>query len=136
MSEPNAINFHPASPILRVQDLDASIDYYTDALGFTIDWQDSGVMASVARGACHIMLAQGDQGNPGSWVYIGIGDVDVLYAEYKTTGAKIRHEPTNYWWAYEMQVEDLDGNVLRIGSANRKDMPFGEWLDMNGNLWR
>jgi hypothetical protein len=48
----------------------------------------------------------------------------------KNSGAKIRHPPTNYSWALEMQVEDLDGNVLRLGSAPRTGEPDGEWLDM------
>ena len=34
-----------------------------------------------------------------------------------------------------MQIEDLDGNVLRIGSDNRIDQPIGEWLDMYGGRW-
>jgi hypothetical protein len=35
----------------------------------------------------------------------------------------------------EMQIEDLDGNVLRFGSDPRKDEPNGPWLDMNGDRW-
>jgi hypothetical protein len=38
-------------------------------------------------------------------------------------------------WALEMQVEDLDGNVLRIGSDPRPGEPDGEWLDMHGRRW-
>jgi hypothetical protein len=34
-----------------------------------------------------------------------------------------------------MQIEDLDGNVLRIGSESKPDMPLGPWRDMHGNLW-
>ncbi|MGA9529566.1 MAG: hypothetical protein WBS24_15730 [Terriglobales bacterium] len=58
-----------------------------------------------------------------------------MLEEYRRTGAKIRHPPTNYPWACEMQVEDLDGNVLRMGSDNKKDQPTGEWLDMQGQRW-
>jgi hypothetical protein len=32
--------------------------------------------------------------------------------------------PTNFPWALEMQVEDPDGNVLRIGSEPKTDRPF------------
>jgi len=31
-----------------------------------------------------------------------------------------------------MRVEDLDGNVLRLGSDSLAGQPFGEWLDMHG----
>jgi hypothetical protein len=34
-----------------------------------------------------------------------------------------------------MQVEDLDGNVLRLGSEPKSDEPIGEWLDMRGVRW-
>ena len=128
-------NFHPATPILKVTDLEASVTYYETALGFRIDWHEKGIIASVSRQSCNILLAEGDQGNGQAWVYIGVGDTDMIYEEYRNAGAMIRHKPTNYWWAYEMQVEDLDGNVLRLGSEPKKGELVGNWLDMNGVEW-
>jgi len=64
-----------------------------------------------------------------------VGDADALLEEYRSTGAKIRHLPTNYSWAYEMQIEDPDGNVLRFGSDSKSDIPVGEWMDMRGHRW-
>jgi len=89
----------------------------------------------VSRDKCHLFLSQGDQGHVGSWVWIGVEDATALFEEYQRTGAKIRHPPTNYQWAYEMQVEDIDGNVLRLGSEPKENESFGEWLDMNGKNW-
>jgi hypothetical protein len=37
----------------------------------------------------------------------------------------VRHAPTNYWWAYEMQIEDIDGNVLRMGAEPKDGVPMG-----------
>jgi hypothetical protein len=34
------------------------------------------------------------------------------------------------------QVEDLDGNVLRMGSNPEKDKPLGVWRDADGIRWR
>jgi hypothetical protein len=34
-----------------------------------------------------------------------------------------------------MQIQDLDGNVLRMGSDTKSDEPFGPWLDMRGERW-
>ena len=34
-----------------------------------------------------------------------------------------------------MQVEDPDGNILRIGSDPKPDQPTGPWLDMYGHTW-
>ena len=73
-------------------------------------------MASVARDGCSIMLCEGAQGQSGTWVWIGVEDIRPLYDRLTRRGARIRREPENRPWAYEMQVEDLDGHVLRFGS--------------------
>jgi uncharacterized glyoxalase superfamily protein PhnB len=130
-----AIAFGGITPVLRVRDAAASTKYYVKALGFKVNFQTPGFV-SVSRGRCGIFLCEGDQGNPGSWVWIDGKNVEAVFEEFKASGAKIRHPPANYPWALEMQVEDLDGNVLRIGSDPRKDQPAGEWLDMRGVRWR
>jgi catechol 2,3-dioxygenase-like lactoylglutathione lyase family enzyme len=129
------IEFEVVTPILRVQNLSASIDYYVKVLGFKLDWEYPGIFASVSRSRCTIYLCEGDQGNLGTWVWIGVADIEPLFEDYRGRGAKIRHQPTNYSWAYEMQIEDPDGHVLRFGSGPKADQPFGEWLDMHGNKW-
>ncbi len=130
------IDFEGVSPILTVADIRASIDYYVDVLGFKLDWGGENGFASVSHGRCHIMLSEGDQGHPGAWVWVGVTDAGKLFEEYKSRGAKLRHPPTNYQWAYEMQVEDPDGNVLRMGSEPKPEQPIGPWLDMHGVLWK
>ena len=124
-----AINFHQASPILRVKNLEASLQYFHHVLGFTIDWTDPTQLASVSRGDANVMLCAGDQGNPPAWVWIGVGDTQALCAEYAAKGARIRMDPTNFPWALEMHVEDLDGNVLRLGSEPLPDRPYGPWRE-------
>ena len=135
------IAFGCVTPVLRVGDISVSVEYYVRALGFTVNflYPDSQApdFASISRGDCCLFLCAGDQGNPGSWVWIDGKDVEALYAEYRASGAKIRNPPTNYpWGSMEMQVEDPDGNVLRIGSDAKKDQPIGDWLDMHGVRWR
>ena len=128
------IEFDGVTPVLRVRDVEASTEYYVRVPGFKIDFQTAGFV-SVSRGRCCLFLCEGDQGHPGAWAWIGVSDAAALEAEYRSTGARIRHPPTNYPWAYEMQVEDLDGNVLRFGSDSIPGEPYGEWLDMHGRLW-
>jgi uncharacterized glyoxalase superfamily protein PhnB len=133
------IAFHGVTPVLRVNDLDASLEYYVQVLGFKKDWRDDdgNSFASVSRGHCHLFLSVGDQGNAGSWMWIGVSDVDALHEELLGKGAKVRHRPTNYpWGSRELHVEDPDGNVLRLGSDNKPGEPLGDWLDMRGVLWR
>jgi len=130
-----ATEFECVTPILRVSNVGESIAYYVGVLGFKIDWQ-AGDFASVGRDRCHIMLAEGEQGHAGTWVWIGVEDAGRLYEEYKAKGAMIRRPPTSYEWAYELQVFDPDGHVLRLGSEPRQDEPIGPWLDENGVLWQ
>lgn len=128
--------FEGVNPIFRVRSVSASIDHYVHVLGFKLDWRDqNSEFASVSRGRCHIFLCEGDQGNFGTWVWIGVENVEALFDEYRNKAARVRHPPSNYPWALEMQVEDLDGNVLRIGSDPKTDQPWGEWLDMRGGRW-
>ena len=109
-------NVEMIDPILRVADLDASLRYYTEVLGFDAAPWNTGDFTAVSLAGHGIYLAQGMQGQPGAWVWIGVGDVHAVHTLYESRGAIIRLPPTNYPWALEMQVEDPDGNVLRFGS--------------------
>ena len=119
--------FEGASPILSVTDMTRSVRHYVEVLGFkNADWGNDD-FTSVNRNGAGIYLCQGGQGQPGTWVWIGVEDVEALYEEYTVSGATFRHGPENYPWAYEMHVEDPDGHVLRFGSEPRTDMPFVPW---------
>ncbi|WNJ19367.1 glyoxalase superfamily protein [Pontibacter sp. G13] len=128
------MNFHSSVPIFNVQDLKASRKYYIERLGFRQDWDYEDIVCSISRGNCSIMLVQQDQGRGGAWVWIGVGDTEHLHEELATSGANIRQGPTNFPWALEMQVEDLDGNVIRFGSDSLAGKPYGPWKDMHGRL--
>jgi len=101
-------------PILNVKNLQASLDYYLNKLGFEKKWE-TPTFASVGRGKATIFLCEGGQGQPGTWMSIFLHDVDALYAEYQQRGALIREPPMNFPWEHrEMLVEDLDGHRLRM----------------------
>ena len=122
-------------PILCVESLDASVSYYLEQLGFSLQWR-SGTVASVARDRTSMMLCEGDQGHAGTWVWISATDVDALYAELRDRGARLRHAPANYpWGSRECQVTDPDGHVLRFGADLRPGEPFGDWVDGQGTRW-
>src|ERR1035438_1550860 len=99
-ANPTANELGGATPIFCVANLPASIEYYANALGFHLNWQGPGIFASVSRGRCCIFLCQQDQGHPGAWTWIGVSDAESLATEFRSSGAKIRHPPTNYRWAY------------------------------------
>lgn len=122
-------------PILRVRDLTESVAYYVNVLGFTHDWTD-GTVASVHRDRASAMLCEGDQGQPGTWLWISVSDVDALYGELEQRGARLRHPPTNYpWGSRECQITDPDGHVLRFGADVLAGEPPGPFRDGEGRLW-
>jgi predicted enzyme related to lactoylglutathione lyase len=136
VTESSTNNFGSPVPVFRVKDVDASISYYLNALGFQLQWRASEGFACVARDKCSIFLTNDNQSQPRMWIWIGVEDARALHGQYVATGAKIRNAPENFEWALEMQVEDLDGNVLRIGSDSEKDKPLGVFRDADGVRWR
>ncbi len=123
-------------PVFRVADVRASVKYYEEALGFSIaPWSDDS-FASITRGDCNIFLTSDKQSQPRMWVWVGVEDARALHAEYEQSGAKIRNPPNNFEWALEMQIEDLDGNVIRFGSDREDNQPLGIWRDADGVGWR
>jgi catechol 2,3-dioxygenase-like lactoylglutathione lyase family enzyme len=113
--------FECANPILNVADMARSVRYYVDVLGFTNAEWGGDDFTFVTRDGAGIYLAEGDQGQPGTWAWIGVGDVEALFEEYTAKGATILHPPENYAWACEMKVGDPDGHVLRFGSDPKQD---------------
>ena len=127
-SQTKKTRFESIHPILSVRSLADSLKYYIDALGFTrAPWGD--MFTFVARDGCRLYLCEGEQGHAGTWVWVGVEDVEALHEEYKARGALIRHPPRNYPWALEFHVEDPDGHILRFGSEPREDQPFDPFVE-------
>ena len=101
-------------PILFAKDMDASAKYYVDVLGFDKGWQSEN-FAMVSRDEFRIYLST-SQGKPGSYLWVGVQDVDVFHQEYKKSGAEIIQPPKDMGHALEMHVRDPSGNIVRFGS--------------------
>lgn len=118
------MQFPVACPEIPVDDLAASIAYYSDQLGFTLDWSDTNLgLAGVSRGDSRLFLADAGyraaRGNRGPillWINLsGREEVDALHAQWLETNARITSPPTAQpWQLYEFFAEDIDGNILRI----------------------
>ncbi len=113
--------FEHADPILNVADMAQSLRYYVYILGFTnAEWGGED-FTCVTRDGANIYLCEGDQGQAGTWVWLGVEDVEALYDEYRQSGALILQPPENFPWACEMRVTDPDGHVLLFGSEPKVD---------------
>lgn len=130
-AERSANRFESAVPILNVRNVAASIEYYVDKLGFQKEWEwgTPPDFACVHRDEVRLFLCRDGQGASGMWVSIFVHDVDVLHQDYQKRGAIIRQPPTDFpWGVREMNIEDLDGHRLRIGSDPRGP---GDGVDLN-----
>ena len=73
-----------------------SLRYYVDVLGFSNAEWGGDDFTCVTRDGASIYLSDGDQGQPGTWVWLGVEDVAVLHEEYRDKGATNLHPPENY----------------------------------------
>ncbi|MEW4486532.1 VOC family protein [Thalassoglobus sp. JC818] len=114
-------------PVIPVSNLTQSIAFYTQKLGFHLEWggEDGSKICLVNRDGCSLMLAEAFGPSPPQWVWIGV-ESEELFEEWKNAGAKVRQEPKNWSWAYAMKFEDIDGNILWIGTEPRTNEPYAD----------
>ena len=129
LSKRPALNYRVenVAPILYVTDMAKSLAFYVDILGFkNAEWGDNN-FTSVNKDNVGLYLCKGGQGQPGTWIWIGFdGDIFELHEKLKSKGVTIKLPPTNFFHAYEMQVQDPDGHVLRFGTDPNDKEPFAE----------
>jgi uncharacterized glyoxalase superfamily protein PhnB len=116
---------------LTCKDLEASIRFYRDAIGFTVahTFESDGKVAAavVAAGDCRIVLNQ-DDGKlgwdriKGQGFYLQINvvaaaDVDATAARIKAAGGTLLDEPADRSWGVRMfQFKDLNGFKLGVST--------------------
>ena len=127
MADNETLNFSlkNVTPILNVKDISKSLEFYVDILGFkNAEWGDDH-FTSINRDNTGLYLCRGGQGVSGTWVWMGFdGDIFSLHQKLISFGVTIKLPPTNFSWAYEMQVEDPDGHILRFGTDPNNKEPF------------
>jgi catechol 2,3-dioxygenase-like lactoylglutathione lyase family enzyme len=111
------------NPSLTVQDLAACVRYYAEVLGFAI-YVETPMLGIVKSEGHQIHLRKASSDSSKVRVWIGVEDVATLYEQCAARNVKIVQEPTNYSWAYQMIVEDLDRNLLVFGSEPLGGLPF------------
>ena len=114
---------------ITCKDLQASIRFYRDAIGFAVaqTFENNGKIAGaiIAAGDCRIVLNQ-DDGKlgwdrvKGQGLYLqinvaGAADVDAAAARIKAAGGTLLDEPADRPWGARMfQFKDLDGFKLGV----------------------
>ena len=132
MSEPTAAGNEstiPIAPELFVRDIDASLRFYVEQLGFRTVRRGSG-FAVVARGDAHLLLATPDEtvqamanwlaaGPRGVGVHIRIivDAVDALYQRASASSATVvRGLDDRAYGLRDFIIADPDGFLLRFAS--------------------
>ena len=135
------------SPLLSVDDIARSMDYYESVLGFKkglmLPGEDGKLMHGEARiGDLMVMfgpaqhpenvaaakLAQGAPTGVGVILYFDLGDHDIdrYFQEVKKAGGKFVEEIKDQFWGdRNFTVEDPDGYILTF-SKHVKDVDFSE----------
>lgn len=109
-----------AATVLQVSDLEASLRFYGEVLGFEKDFE-FGPYAGVHIGECYLHLcAHTNWARPcgGGAVSIFADEVDSYFADVQARGAAIQLPPTNEDYGMrDFVVSDPDGNVLTFGCS-------------------
>lgn len=112
-------------PNLPVSDMERSVAYYQEALGFRLAWRTvDGSLAALASGEIEmLLLVPWTQGSPPPTysAYVYVEDPDALYTEYQQAGADII-EPvaTRSYGMRDFAVRDPDGHRFTLGRGDEK----------------
>lgn len=126
---PETLRLREASPGFTVNDLQRSVAWYRDVLGFTVGerWEREGRLIGVelAAGRVRFMLSQDDwkkgrdrkKGEGFSMYCSTAQDVDALAGRVKARGGTLLHEPRDQpWGTRDFAVQDPDGFRITIAS--------------------
>jgi uncharacterized glyoxalase superfamily protein PhnB len=126
MTDPRAIKFVTAATVFVVRDVAASLEHYRDVLGFRVEFTygEPVAYAGVERGGVLIYLQAAPetkrQAGQGS-LYVFVDDVDGLYEELRSRGARTLEPPATYDYGMrDFDIHDLDGNQLCFGMEAKR----------------
>jgi len=110
-----------------VNDVDSSIKFYTEALGFDLKQQYGPAMAIVAKGDLTLWLAgpmssaakpmpDGSKPQPGGWnrFVFQVEDLRGLVGKLKESGVRFRNEIVQGPGGSQILCEDPSGNVIEL----------------------
>jgi uncharacterized glyoxalase superfamily protein PhnB len=114
-----------AATVFVVNDVLRSVEYFRDVLGFHTEftWGEPVCYAGVERGnvMIHLQAASDTKRQPGHGAAnVFVTNVDALYEELKSRGARTLNEPKDYPYGMrDFDLEDLDGNRLCFGMSTQ-----------------
>lgn len=111
----------------QVRDVQRSILFYTQTLGFNLDRQNLPAFGQVSIGDLKLILSgpgasgsrpmpDGRHQEPGGWnrVVLRVKDLPVLITDLENEGVRFRNEMEVGPGGKQIQVEDPDGNPIEL----------------------
>lgn len=110
-----------------VSDVEQSVRFYTESLGFTLEQQFGPAMAIVAKGDLKLWLAgpvssaaqpmpDGAKPEPGGWsrFVFQVDGLESLVAQMKSSGVRFRNDITEGPGGAQVLCEDPSGNPIEL----------------------
>lgn len=117
----------------QVKDVQRSIAFYTQVLGFNLDYQHLPAFGQVSINHLKLILSgpgasgsrlmpDGSQQAPGGWnrIVLHVEDLPARIAELKKQGVHFRNEMEVGPGGKQVQVEDPDGNPIELFEPTRR----------------
>jgi catechol 2,3-dioxygenase-like lactoylglutathione lyase family enzyme len=127
--QPESLRLRSVVPTFTVNDLERSVAWYRDGLGFLVSdrWEEGGRLEGVMlkAGACQMGLSQ-DDFSKGRDRAKGVGfriwcdtaqGVDAIAVRLRTFGGTIVEGPGDRWDTYSFTAQDPDGFKITITRA-------------------
>lgn len=123
--------FDHTVPFLPVRDLQETIGYYRDTLGFTDEWFWENTDAGIARDDMHMLFSRnppfveairaagGERGFEVMWF---VDNVDEIYDEFKAKGIEIASDLVDEpWGVREFAFRDVNGYYIRVAEGAEEE---------------
>jgi glyoxylase I family protein len=114
----------------QVGDIDRSLAFYTEQLGFERESKVGSAFASVTLGRLRLILGgpgssgsrpmpDGRKQEPGGWnrILIYVDDLDAHITRLRKLGVRFRNEVEAGPGGRQIQIEDPDGNPIELHQA-------------------
>ena len=119
--------FHAIMPVLKVVDLQRSIDWYANVLGFDADgpFAGDGAHCFVRSGDAEVLLSTGSHfgGKPSftGTLYFRVTGVDALFGRISGRAEVVWPLEAQEYGTREFGIRDPDGYILAFAEPNSAD---------------
>ncbi len=117
-----------------VDDVDAAISFYTDALGFKVDAHPAPGFAAISRGDLTLLINKpgaggagqsmpdGRQPAPGGWnrIQIETDDLAGTVDRLRAAGRRFRNDIVDGMGGRQILLEDPSGNLIELFEPSRR----------------